>query len=177
MGVGNSFFSGLATSSKQHNFLKIPPLPPFKRLICIIVFYKCLLVRFAAVFLLFFKCMQIVDYVYYVYHPCQHVMTVSDNYIRGRCIMRPLLVYSNYCWLVSSTAEFFSINFFIFCINIRYAVWCPQQHLRFNIEEHCRCKYRPLILLNLCWMTVSWLMKSWHLEEYSMMKSWQLWSW
>ena len=104
----------LSFPAHQHHqsniiFLKIPPLPPFKKLICIIVFYKCLLVRFAAVFLLFFKCMQIVDYVYYVYHPCQHVMTVSDNYIRGRCIMRPLLVYSNYCCLVSSTAEFFSI--------------------------------------------------------------------
>ena len=59
--------------SIQHNI--------FLKWMCTYNWCCLIFARFAAVFLLSFRCMRIVDYVYYVYHPCQHGQSVITIYV------------------------------------------------------------------------------------------------
>jgi hypothetical protein len=124
LGVGNSFFSGAATSSKQQNFLKIPPLPPFKRLICIIVFYKCLLVRFALCFYYFSNaCRLSITYTTCTIHVNMSWQSVTTIYVD--------VVLCGHCWCTVTTAVWspqrrnfsqFNFSYFVLTLDMLFGV-------------------------------------------------------
>ena len=74
--------------STQHNI--------FLKWMCTYDWCCLIFARFAAVFLLSFRCMRIVDYVYYVYHPCQHGQSVITIYVD--------VVLCGHCWCTVTTA-------------------------------------------------------------------------